>query len=436
MHIPDGYLSPLISAGMAAVTVPTWAVATRRVKAVLSNRMIPLLAIFSALSFTIMMFNIPVPGGTTAHGVGGTLAAIVLGPWAAVITVSVALIIQALFFGDGGVLAIFANCFTMAIVLPFTGYLTYRLIAARAPMLSTRRVWAAGIGGYVGITVSAVAVGFLLGIQPLLFTENGHALYSPYGLSEAIPAMLIAHMFGASVVEGLITALGVAYLQQRHPEYLTALRTRTDEPEVPEGTPTRRPLWQTMAVIIGVGVALLAGVGLITGGGDPGRAFGVDWSQVDWPSVVAMLLVVAIIAAVAIPLAWFLLPRNVRGPGTAFVAAAILAPLGLIAPGFAYGEGSAQDVQAAFGYIPKGLQDVSSAFSAPLAGYTIPLPFVSGANPALWQQAVGYEIAGLTGMLMLGAVFWVVARWYGSRDRGSEPGDSSPGEPAAAGYES
>jgi cobalt/nickel transport system permease protein len=429
VHIPDGYLSPLISAGVAVVTVPTWAIATRKVKAVLSNRMIPLLAIFSALSFTIMMFNIPVPGGTTAHGVGGTLAAIVLGPWAAVITVSVALIIQALFFGDGGVLAIFANCLTMAVILPFTGYATYRLFAGRAPMLSTRRVWAAGIGGYVGLTVSAVAVGFLLGIQPLLFTENGHAMYSPYGLSAAIPAMLITHMFGASVVEGLITALGIAYLQQRHPEYLTSSRAFVTGSGVAEGTPTRRPLWQTATAIIGVGLALLVGIALITGGGDPGHAFGVDWSQVDWPSVAAMLLVVAVIAAVAIPLAWFLLPRPIRGPGTAFVAAAVLAPLGLIAPGFAYGEGSAEDVQAAFGYIPKGLQDVSSAFSAPLSGYTIPLPFVSEADPALWQQAVGYEIAGLLGILTLGAVFWVVARWYQGRG-GDEAGH---GEPTSAG---
>src|SRR5665811_457398 len=145
MHIPDGYISPLMTLGSGAITVPALALATRRVKSVLNNRTIPMLAIFSALSFTIMMFNIPVPGGTTAHAVGGTLAAIVLGPWAAAIIVSVALIIQALFFGDGGILSIFLNCLTMGILLPFAGYATYRIFAARAPLLSTRRAVAAGI---------------------------------------------------------------------------------------------------------------------------------------------------------------------------------------------------------------------------------------------------------------------------------------------------
>ena len=144
MHIPDGYLSPVISLGLAAVTVPVWAVSTRRVKKVLNDRTVPLLAIFSALSFTMMMFNVPVPGGTTAHAVGGTLIAVVLGPWAAAIAVSTALILQALFFGDGGVLAIFANCLNMAIILPFVGYGTYRLLAAGSPILSTRRAVAAG----------------------------------------------------------------------------------------------------------------------------------------------------------------------------------------------------------------------------------------------------------------------------------------------------
>src|SRR6476661_2025056 len=193
MHIPDGYLSPIMSLGAGVVTVPAWALAVRRVQSILNNRTVPLLAIFSALTFTIMMFNIPVPGGTTAHGVGGTLIAVVLGPWAAVLGVSMALILQALFFGDGGVLAIFANCLNMGIILPFVGYWSYRLIAGRSPILSTRRVWAAGIGAYLGITASALAVGFELGIQPLLFHDAaGNALYSPYGLQAAIPAMLIA----------------------------------------------------------------------------------------------------------------------------------------------------------------------------------------------------------------------------------------------------
>ncbi|MFN8630609.1 MAG: cobalt transporter CbiM [Chloroflexota bacterium] len=383
------------------------------------NRTIPLLAVFSAMSFTIMMFNVPVPGGTTAHGVGGTLIAIVLGPWAAAIAVSVALIIQALFFGDGGILAIFANCLNMAFILPFVGYGVYRLIAGRSPILSSRRVWAAGIGAYAGITASALAVGVQLGIQPLLFSENGHALYSPYGLSEAIPAMLIAHMIGASIVEALITALGVAYLQQRHPEYLTSLTTAfAGGEQVEVGRPSRRPLWQTAAAIVGVCAALILGAGLITGGGDLSRAFGADWASVDWPSVATMLLITGVIALVAIPLAWFLLPRRMRGVGTAFVAAAIIAPLGLIAPGFAYGEGSAEDVQAAFGYIPSGLQQVSSMFSAPFADYTIPLPFFSDANAALWQQAIGYEIAGIIGILVLGVVVVALARLIRRSDDG------------------
>ncbi len=442
MHIPDGYLSPIISLGMGVAVVPGWAVATRRVQSVLSDRTIPLLAIFAALSFTIMMFNIPVPGGTTAHGVGGTLAAIVLGPWAAVIVVSVALIIQALFFGDGGVLAVFANCLNMAFILPFVGYGAYRLLAGRSPILSSRRAWAAGIGAYLGITASALAVGIQLGIQPALFSENGHALYSPYGLTEAVPTMLLAHLFGASVVEGLITALGVAYLQQRHPEYLTSLRMVFAGKGVAQGAVSRRPLWQRGAATVLVGMAALAVAGLVSGGGDPAHAFGASWAAVDWASVGAMLVVVGIIALVVLPLSWLGLPRRWRGLGTAFVAAAVVAPLGLIAPGIAYGEGSAADVGTAFGYVPRGLRDLSSAFSAPFAGYELPLPFLQGANGALWRQAVGYEIAGLVGLLLVGGVAWAIVRLLLRRAPAAGPreaglpvaGRSAPGRSDRVGW--
>jgi cobalt/nickel transport system permease protein len=234
MHIPDGYLSPETAVVMYAAAAPFWYTASRKVKQVLTSKAVPLLSIFSAFSFTIMMFNIPVPGGTTAHAVGGTLLAIVLGPWAAVIGVSVALAIQALFFGDGGITAFGANAFNMAIVLPIVGYYVYRLFCGHVAANSRRRIWAAALGSYVGITVAALLVGIELGIQPIFWhNANGQALYSPYGLAQTIPAMLLGHALGASLVEALVTGLGVAYLQRARPELLaekTAAPQRVPSP--------------------------------------------------------------------------------------------------------------------------------------------------------------------------------------------------------------
>ena len=121
MHIPDGYLSPATCAVGFAVAVPTLAVASRRVTDVVKSRNVPRLALFAALSFVVMMFNIPIPDGTTAHAVGAVVIAIALGPWAAMIAVSVALLFQALLFGDGGVLAYGVNVTNMAIVMPLVG---------------------------------------------------------------------------------------------------------------------------------------------------------------------------------------------------------------------------------------------------------------------------------------------------------------------------
>jgi cobalt/nickel transport system permease protein len=404
VHIPDGYLSPVFSLGTGIATIPAWAIAVRRVRKVLNHRTVPLLAIFAAFSFTIMMFNIPVPGGTTAHAVGGTLIAIVLGPWAAIIGVSTALIIQALFFGDGGILAIFANCLNMGIILPFVGYASYKLIAGKSPLLSTRRVWAAGIGSYIAITVAAIAVAVELGVQPLLFTQGGHALYSPYPLAVALPAMLISHLFGAALVEALVTALGFAFIQRNYPQYLTSLRSVVSGSEIVEGQAETIPLWRIFATGIVAAVVLLFLAGLLTGGGRIDHLFGADWSQVSWPDVWVMLAVTAVIAIILIPLAWFLLPKRIKGAGTFFVAIAIIAPLGLIAPGFAFGEGSADDVKAAFGYIPEGLRQFSDIFSAPFSGYNVQLPFFSDANAPLWHAAIGYEISGIIGVLLIGAV--------------------------------
>src|SRR5437879_11780922 len=139
MHIPDGYLSPATCAVLNAVDAPIWATAGRRVRKVVKNRYVPLLAIGAAYCFLTMMFNVPIPDGTTAHAVGAVLVAVLLGPWAAIIAVTIALAIQALFFGDGGVLAYAANCFNMAFVMPMVGYALYKTLSRNLSLTSSRR---------------------------------------------------------------------------------------------------------------------------------------------------------------------------------------------------------------------------------------------------------------------------------------------------------
>lgn len=221
MHIPDGYISPATAIAFYGAATPFWWQASRKLKRLLSGQTVPLLALFSAFSFTIMMFNIPVPGGTTAHAVGGTLAAIVMGPWAAIVAVSVALIIQALFFGDGGITAIGANCFNMAIMLPLIGYGVYWLISHNSNPLSRRRLVGAAIGSYIGINVAGLLVGTELGIQPMFWSHAGRALYAPYPLDVAIPAVMIPHLTVAGIAEVVATVFGVAYVQRVQPGLLT-----------------------------------------------------------------------------------------------------------------------------------------------------------------------------------------------------------------------
>jgi cobalt/nickel transport system permease protein len=221
MHIPDGYLGPVTCGFFYAVMLPIWTIASKVVKKKLSVKQVPMLAIGAAFSFVIMMLNIPIPAGTTGHAVGAVLVAILLGPWAACIAITVALVIQALLFGDGGIMAIGANCFNLAFVMPFAGYYIYKAISYKAPGDSKRRVVAAGVAGYVALNIAAGLTGFEFGIQPLLHkTASGQALYCPYGLNVALPVMLGEHLLIFGWVEAIVTALVIKYLQKNSPELL------------------------------------------------------------------------------------------------------------------------------------------------------------------------------------------------------------------------
>jgi cobalt/nickel transport system permease protein len=336
VHIPDGYLSPATCAVTGAAMVPVIGTACARTKKVVKDRHAPLLALGAAYSFLVMMFNIPIPDGTTAHAVGAVLIAVLLGPWAAVICVSVALVIQALFFGDGGVLALGANTFNMALAMPFVGYGVYRLLTRNTSLTSRRRALAAGIGGYVGLNAAALCAAIEFGLQPTLFhSANGTPLYAPFHLAQTIPAMALAHLTVAGAAELLLTAGIVAYLQRANLPLL-----RINHPGVVD-----------------------TDAELASGRGRPA----LRWALIGIATMV------------------------------------VLSPLGLLAPGTAYGEDAPVDLNLhkyGLSAIPSGLQHYNGFWKHTLlADYG----FASGEHAAL-----SYVLSAFLGALVVGAVIFLL----------------------------
>ena len=217
MHIPDNYLSPASCAALAVAAAPVVGLSIIKVKAQLkeNKELAPMLGIAASLSFLLMMFNVPIPGGTTAHAVGGVLLSILIGPYATSLALSVALLLQALLFGDGGILALGANIFNMAIAMPFVGYAVYHFF--RKQNHETSGVI---VGSYVGINVAAFLTAIELGIQPIIATQGGEPLYNPYGLAVTIPAMMVTHLTIAGAVEVFFTYVIYRFVKQVAPQEL------------------------------------------------------------------------------------------------------------------------------------------------------------------------------------------------------------------------
>ncbi len=266
MHIPDNYLSPSTCAVIAAAMVPVWAVSIKKVKKEISKAKLPQLGIAAALSFLMMMFNVPLPGGTTGHAVGGTLIALLLGPYSACISVSVALLVQALLFGDGGILSFGANCFNMAFVLPFVGYFVYKFIKDRSKS-TTGEYAGIVVGAYFGIVVASLCAAIEFGLQPLLFhSAAGQPLYCPYPLAVSIPAMVIPHLAVAGPVEVLFTLLIYTFVKKVSPGMIFT-----------EDTKKSKPIWGLI-----VGLICLTPLGLLA----TGTAWG-EWGGDEIASVVS-----------------------------------------------------------------------------------------------------------------------------------------------------
>jgi cobalt/nickel transport system permease protein len=315
MHIPDGYLSPATAGALYVAVLPFWYGASQKVKSLFRSRTLPLMALMSAFCFVIQMLNIPLPGGTTGHAVGASLAALIVGPWPAVISVSIALTIQALFFGDGGITTLGANCFNMAVIQVWTTYAVYRLLPGKRPII-------AAVAAFLGVNVAAFATAVLLGIQPLIAQKaDGTPLYAPYPLSIAIPAMMIGHIV-AGFAEAIVTAAGITYALKMMPEILMQKVTE-DDPQKP-GWLRLKHAWLVLAVLM------------------------------------------------------------------------FLTPLGLLAPGTAWGEWSSDQLKdIGFNFVPEGLKKWEGFWNAILPDYTI---------PGLGENT-GYLLSALAGVAIIISIY-------------------------------
>jgi cobalt/nickel transport system permease protein len=217
MHIPDGYLGPLTYGTLWGAMVPVWGLASRKVRQTVRTAEVPYLAMGTVFSLMAMMFVLPIPGGTTGHISGTTLVAILLGPWAAVIAVSISLVIQAVVMGDGGITAIGANCFNVAVIGAFVGSATYRLLTAAgrtteptAPFCAV----AAAVAAYVAINVGAFSTALLLGLQPLIHGGSGSG-YFPFPLEAALPATMLPHLTVVGALEATVTGMVLLFLKRK-----------------------------------------------------------------------------------------------------------------------------------------------------------------------------------------------------------------------------
>jgi cobalt/nickel transport system permease protein len=205
MHVPDGFLSPQITVPAYAVAAPLWAWGARRHFGRAAAEALPVIGSLTALSFAIQTIMIPVPGGTSTHLVGVTLIALLFHPLVAFVCESLTLLVQALFFGAGGITVLAVNALAMGLLGPVAGWLVHRALRR----LSER--WAIGIAGYAAMQVSTLAVALTLGLQHRLSPS-----YFPVPIEVTLTGMLVPSLTIAGVVEGLYTVFALSLLRKAH----------------------------------------------------------------------------------------------------------------------------------------------------------------------------------------------------------------------------
>lgn len=209
LHIPDGFLSLIVALIGWLIALPILGIALRQTRAQLGERQVPLMGILAAFIFAAQAINFPVAAGTSGHLLGGTLAAIALGPWAATLIMTAVIGVQAFIFQDGGLLALGWNILNMGVLTAFTGYLSYRWIYKMIGKTTTARVAASFAAAWLSVEIGAMATAVELavsGTSPLMI---------------GLPAMAGIHAL-IGIGEGIITSGAVSLLQVSRSEVLEA----------------------------------------------------------------------------------------------------------------------------------------------------------------------------------------------------------------------
>ena len=201
LHIPDGFLSFIVSAACWAISVLVLSVAISRTNKSLGEKQVPLMGVMAAFIFAAQMINFPVAGGTSGHLLGGTLAAIMLGPWAAMVVMTAVIAVQSLLFQDGGLLVMGANILNMGLITVVIGYGLYRAVFGRSRRV---KLVVAGFAAWLSVMAGALATALELWLSG---TSN---------LQTVTLAMLGVHTL-IGIGEALITVAALSFILQTRP---------------------------------------------------------------------------------------------------------------------------------------------------------------------------------------------------------------------------
>jgi cobalt/nickel transport system permease protein len=199
MHIPDGFVNIPVAAATYVASGGSLAYAVRRTNEKLGEKQVPLMGVMGAFIFAAQMLNFPVAGGTSGHLIGGALATILLGPWAGMLIMTSVLVVQALIFQDGGLVALGANVFNMGIVACLVGHYAF---------IGLKRLLGEGtqgivISGFIAAWASVVAAAIVCALEL--------AISGTSALAVVLPAMTLVHVL-IGIGEGLITVAALAFL--------------------------------------------------------------------------------------------------------------------------------------------------------------------------------------------------------------------------------